>query len=316
VSNLIEGVYHFELKVTDAGGLMAKDTIQVTVNAQPLPLPRCTTNCGKILFASARDGNDEIYTCNADGSDVIRLTNDPAADGQPAWSPDRTRIAFVRSEIYVNIYGGDLYIMNADGSNVVRKTFLGFCMHPTWSPDGNKIAYNDGHAISIMDLTSGAVSQLPNTDGGDWLYPQPDWSPDGTKIAFHSDRNASNYFISDIFTISPDGSGFTLLTPIYSGDLNYFRPAWSPDGTKLSVSINNGTTGSTSGSIGVMNAEGTGLRIIKSGLLLDFYIGTRTSWSHDGTRIAYTENKTIKWVAADGSAAGTIIANGWDADWK
>ena len=43
---------------------------------------------------------------------------------------------------------------------------------------------------------------------------------------------------------------------------------------------------------------------------------TRTSWSPDGTRIAYTESKTIKWVAANGSASGIIITNGWDADWK
>ena len=65
-----------------------------------------------------------------------------------------------------------------------------------------------------------------------------------------------------------------------------------------------------------MNADGPRLRIIRSGLLIETFIGTGASWSPDGTGIAYTENKTIKWVAADGSAAGTIIANGWDVDWK
>src|SRR5256885_2251960 len=49
---------------------------------------------GKIAFTSNRDGNDEIYVMNADGTGVTRLTNDPASDSQPAWSPDGSRIAF------------------------------------------------------------------------------------------------------------------------------------------------------------------------------------------------------------------------------
>ena len=62
-----------------------------------------------------------------------------------------------------------------------------------------------------------------------------------------------------------------------------------------------------------MNADGTGLTIIVTGLPSPHY---ETSWSPDGTRIAYTESNTIKWVAANGSAGGTIVTNGWDADWK
>ena len=49
---------------------------------------------GKIAFVSSRDGNPEIYTINTDGTELTRLTNDPAVDEEPAWSPDG-RIAFV-----------------------------------------------------------------------------------------------------------------------------------------------------------------------------------------------------------------------------
>src|SRR5687768_8813842 len=49
---------------------------------------------GKIAFASDRDGNGEIYTMNADGTNQTRITNNGAAETEPAWSPDGTKIAF------------------------------------------------------------------------------------------------------------------------------------------------------------------------------------------------------------------------------
>src|SRR5215208_3831615 len=78
---------------------------------------------GKIVFASDRDGvvldpldplfgkTYDIYTMNADGSGVTRLTNDPARDIQPAWSPDGTKIAFVS----IRDGNTEVYVMNADG---------------------------------------------------------------------------------------------------------------------------------------------------------------------------------------------------------
>ena len=101
VINLVQGVYLFELKVTDADGLFDRDTIQVTVVNKP---PACT-NC-KIVFVSDRDGNAEIYSCNVDGSNIIRLTNNAGTDDQPAWSPDGLHIAFIsdrtgKPELYI-----------------------------------------------------------------------------------------------------------------------------------------------------------------------------------------------------------------------
>src|SRR6476661_4422395 len=134
VINLVQGVYLFELKVTDADGLFDRDTIQVTVVNKP---PACT-NC-KIVFVSDRDGNAEIYSCNGDGSNIRRLTNNAATDDEPAWSPDGSHIAFVSDRTGYP----EIYIMNADGSNVVRRTFSGsYTQNPAWSPDGARIAYS------------------------------------------------------------------------------------------------------------------------------------------------------------------------------
>jgi TolB protein len=69
-----------------------------------------------VLFSSDRDGNQDIYFVNADGSGLQRLTQDPAADGTPRWSPDGKHIAFVSGrEGKPNVY-----VMNADGSGVTR----------------------------------------------------------------------------------------------------------------------------------------------------------------------------------------------------
>ena len=46
-----------------------------------------TAATGRILFTSNRDGNYDIYVMNADGSGQTDLTNNPAYDEKPAWSP-------------------------------------------------------------------------------------------------------------------------------------------------------------------------------------------------------------------------------------
>ncbi len=85
----------------------------------------------QIAFHSNRDGNEEIYVMNADGSGLTRLTDHPAADGSVAWSPDGSRIAF-RSGRDGN---ADVYVMNADGSGVTRLTDnLAFDRRPAYSP--------------------------------------------------------------------------------------------------------------------------------------------------------------------------------------
>ncbi|MCE8425610.1 MAG: PD40 domain-containing protein [Candidatus Methanoperedens sp.] len=120
---------HFLIKVFLAVSLITLVSIAVatptitdtkTVGTQPAAIKvhgQAVSN-GKIAFVSNRDGNDEIYTMNVDGTGQTRLTTNTASDVSPVWSPDGTRIAFATSRDG----NYEIYTMNPDGSEQTRVT--------------------------------------------------------------------------------------------------------------------------------------------------------------------------------------------------
>jgi hypothetical protein len=86
------------------------DVKEVTFGLSAAPSPE---ENGKIVFASIRDGNFEIYVMNGDGSDQHNISNNPAQDAYPSWSPDGTKIVFSSTRDGRE----EIYVMNADGSD-------------------------------------------------------------------------------------------------------------------------------------------------------------------------------------------------------
>jgi uncharacterized repeat protein (TIGR02543 family) len=191
---------------------------------------------------------------------VTRLTNNPALDWTPAWSPDGTKIVFTS----FRAGGGEIFVMNADGSGVVQLTNNAtYDRHPKWSPSGAKIAfesqpsYNDWE-IMVMNADGSGVTQLTNNTTLDF---EPDWSPDSTKIAWRTGQFGDS---GEVAVMNADGTGAVNLT---NDPLVYdLQPSWAPDGTRIAYASVQGSDID----IRVMNLDGTGKVTITSSAGQDY----------------------------------------------
>ena len=148
---------------------------------------------GKIAFTSDRDGNREIYAMNQDGTNPTRLTNNSGSDDYPAWSPDGKRLAYLSQ----NASGGhSIKLMNPDGTGQTELTTAVYSENTflynwvprwrmSWSPDGTRIAFCDGHDIYAINVDGTNRINLSNHPAFD---SHPSWSPDGSRIIFSTVR--------------------------------------------------------------------------------------------------------------------------------
>ena len=171
----------------------------------------------KILFSSAKEGNNEIYTINVDGKDWRQLTNNSFSDQTPSISPDGKQIVFV-SDRDGNT---ELYVMDINGNNTRRLTTDPRSDRvPRWSPDGKKIIWYSREPSKVAGSGSKSWQSAElyeiNLDGAErkqithntYRDQSPNYSPDGTKIVFTSKRTGTN----EIFIMNLDGSDIKQLT--------------------------------------------------------------------------------------------------------
>lgn len=290
-----------------------------------------------------------IWTVDGDGSDLVQITHPPksARDNEPAWSPDRRQIVFVRELVVGTDDRGDfirrdhLTVMNADGTALRR---LAIHSHdPAWSPDGTRIAFVKHYAgdeeIWVMRPDGSGARRLARGD-------DPAWSPDSRRIAFS--RYLGGVSQGEVFVMNSDGTGqhrlvsknYESLHPTWSPDGRWiaflgFRtyglyvvrssggdpsrlvgdvstsdaaePRWSPSGSKLLFE-----RGRFAGpdSTYVVNATGGGLRRIAVDT-------SYPDWSPDGRRIAFAKaDRELRVVSATGGSSKAIArGDARDIDW-
>jgi Tol biopolymer transport system component len=188
-----------------------------------------------------------LYVVPALGGVPRRLFSDTASDISPSWSPDGSRIAFVRGD---GVYGRALYVIDANGASPPKLVAtVSMPTAPRWSPDGTMLAYvsdNPRFALGAAHLGNSAPSSIWTVtvaDGrthrvtpGTWLDVSPVWSPDGRALFFISNRSGSR----DVFRVSIARGGGPRDAPeqITSG-LNAHGIDLSRDGKTLAYSVFN-----------------------------------------------------------------------------
>lgn len=233
---------------------------------------------GRIAFTMrTATGEFDVYTMKLDGTSVVQITNDPARDFNPRWSPDGRRIAFSS-----NRDGDfDIYTVDADGGNVVRVTgtptdTVGD-FTPSWTADGKQIVFQHFFGLASAEIW------IANGDG----------SGGATKLAEGFVAGTSSRGRKVVYTGRADNDLHILnlgdgTTQTLTGTAFDAEPSWSPNGNDIVFS---GVASATDEFFEtyVMHADGSRLvgPITSFDDDLDLQAGSPV-WSPDGTRIGIT----------------------------
>lgn len=234
-------------------------------------------------------------------------------DSEPQWSADGSKVVFIsmrdappNTNYFARHDYRAIYVMNADGTDQRRLFIDSFTgpMQPTFSPDGQKVAYiNNGGSlrtvevfgtgaqadVDISECTSSGARNTVRRPPGQQLIPgvygtqSPDYSPDGNYLIYT--QWDSGLEVYAVFRVPTDGSGGCTMLYASNNDITPISPQYSPDGTKIAVyrvedAINPATA-------------------VRKLWIIDAATGTPISehippgffgeavWSPDGTKIAY-----------------------------
>jgi len=238
----------------------------------------------KIAWVSERDGNQEVYVANRDGTNPVNVSNYPDGDDDsPSLSADGSKVAWrsIRDgnwEVWVantdgtepvKVGDGDSPSLSADGSKIAwfdnnRGTVwvantngtggveVGYGLAPSLSADGSKVAwmsslYGD-QEVCVANADGSGVVNVSNEGGAD------DWAPslsaDGSKVAWESNRSGD----WEVYVASTDGTGAPPVNVSNDSDADDYSPSLSADGSKVAWR----STRSGGSEVYVARTDGTG----------------------------------------------------------
>lgn len=255
--------------------------------------PDIDTAGKRLVFASTRHSvQPDLYVKSVEGVAVTQLTSDPAADVEPAFNPDATRVAFAsrRSGNW------DIWIIGVEGGAPVQVTTgVEDEVHPSWSPDGTKLVFcslpaNGGQwELWIADTVTGSSRQFI----GYGLFPE--WSPTGDAIVYQRARERGGRRFS-IWTLTLLGGEPGYPTEVAANTTQaMILPTWSSDAKRLAYAAAverrqpRGPSATTSQvfDIWIMDADGN-----RKARLTDAYtVNHAPTFSPDG-RLFFTSSRS------------------------
>jgi Tol biopolymer transport system component len=288
-------------------------------------------------LAFVREGT--VFLSALDGSEAVALVTEAA---RPAWSPDGARIAFTRPAANL-LTRWQLCIAREDGSDIRCATGGADGMvvgGPSWSPDGAMVAFS----FWTHDCPNGQCGQFGGYFSGLSLlntltmevetFDTPpvsalSWSPNGRKIAVAM-FGVGRFGRGALGVVNPDGTGLETLANSL-GSYSVAEVAWSPDAGRLALTLQdeNACPWYCDTAIGVINADGTQLRLLdKAQTSEDVYLWA-PAWAPDGARLAYTVSRgdectydrvpcgsDIAVVRVDGGPIELLISAGGFPSWR
>ena len=230
-----------------------------------------------IAYAVVRNGVSNVEVVRSDGSERFAVTAGSGAF-EPAWSPDKQRLAFTTCpqvcagleadfEIFVREENGDVRNITNNPSRDGGAS---------WSPDGARIAFHSNrsgtHEIWTMNADGTDPKQVTTLES---RSVSPAWSPDGTRLAFTSDRGGN----IDVYVLNLLDGSVTNLTAAAGADSN---ASWSPDGR--SIAFDSDRLGTLD--IYVVDAAGGIPRRVTTALAGE----SDPAWSPDGSQLLFVSN--------------------------
>jgi len=239
----------------------------------------------------------DVWTIPANGGEPLEVTNDPAMDWNPVWSPDGNYLYFVSDR------GGSMNLWRVPIEEKTGKVLGPPEAITTPSPSVAHLSFSrDGHRLAYGSVVRrGNLQRVGFDPVREAVLGQPVWVTQGSRGAVTPDVSADSEWLTfaqidkqeNIFVVKQDGTGLRQLTDDIYKDR---EPRWSPDGKR--IVFYSDRTGKWE--VWMINADGSGLKQITYAQERAVY----PVWAPDGTRLAYDDGGT-------GRAAIIEVGKSW-----